>query len=228
MRTRLVSLVLWGSLSALVLPAPARAAQVGGLVAPLGTLGFAVSGGLSYGERDVKGGPADEVSTRRMVARAQMGLADDLDVYVLLGLSDAQFGGGGFEGTLGESVGLGVRKGVLRYPESAIRVVLDLQGEYFRTRDGSKRIRHQGYHVSAYVVHEMGAAGRTGYVYPYGGLRISYTRYDGSGGVDDYRGEDTVGVFGGADYFVNPQVFFTGEVHIFDETSLYLGVGYRF
>ena len=228
MRIRLVSLVLWSSLTALVLPAPARAAPVGGLAAPLGALGFAVSGGLSYGERDVKNGPADEVSSRRILARAQLGLADNLDVYALLGLSDARFEGGGFEGTLGESVGLGVRYGLLHYPASAIRVVLDLQGEYFRTGDGSKRIRYQGYHASAYVVHEMGAAGRTGYIYPYGGLRISYARYDGTGGVDDYRGEDPVGVFGGADYFVNPQVFFTGEVHIFDETSLYLGVGYRF
>ncbi len=228
MRTRVMSLVLWSSLSALVLSAPARAAQVGGLVAPLGTLGFAVSGGLSYGERDVKDGSSREVSTRRMLARAQLGLADNLDVYALLGLSDARFEGGGFDGTLGESVGLGVRYGLLHYPSSAIRVVLDLQGEYFRTEDGSKRIRHQGYHASVYAVHEMGAAGRTGYIYPYGGLRMSYTRYDGSGGADDYRGKDVLGVFGGADYFVNPQVFFTGEVHIFDETSLYLGVGYRF
>ena len=40
--------------------------------------------------------------------------------------------------------------------------------------------------------------------------------------------DDFVGVFGGVDYFVSPNVFFSGEAHLFDETSIYLGVGYRF
>ncbi len=206
----------------------AWAGPVGGLSAPLRAKGFAVSGWFAYAERDVEDGSGDEVSTRRMLARVGVGVADGIDVYALVGFSDAQFDREDFTGTLGASLGLGVRYGLLRYPQNGVQVVLDVQGEVFRSRDGSKSVRHQAYHAAVYVVREIGAAGRVGYLYPYGGARVSYARYDGSDGVDDYRGDDFVGVFGGADYFVNPNVFFTGEVHLFDETSIYLGAGYRF
>ena len=206
----------------------AWAGPVGGLSAPLRAKGFSVAGWFAYGERDVEDGSGDEVSTRRMLARIGAGLADGIEVYALMGFSDAQFDREDFTGTLGASLGLGVRYGLLHYPQTGVRVVLDLQGEAFRSRDGSKTVRHQAYHAAVYVVREIGAAGRVGYLYPYGGARVSYARYDGSHGVDDYTGDDFIGVFGGADYFVNPNVFFTGEVHLFDETSIYLGVGYRF
>ncbi len=206
----------------------AWAGPVGGLSAPLQAKGFSVSGWFAYGERDVEDGSGDEVSTRRMLARIGAGVADGIDVYALVGFSDAQFDDADFSGTLGPSLGLGFRYGLLHYPRTGVRLVLDVQGEVFRSRDGSKTVRHQAYHAAVYVVREIGAAGRVGYLYPYGGARVSYTRYDGSGGVDDYTGDDFIGVFGGADYFVNPNVFFTGEVHLFDETSIYLGVGYRF
>jgi hypothetical protein len=203
-------------------------AQTGGLAAPVEGGGLALSATLAYSERDVKNGRDDQVSSRRMLVRAAFGLVDGLDLYLTLGFSDANFDKLDFEGTLGPSVGGGLRYRLMNFPESALQLVLDLQGEYFRSQDGSKDLDHQAYHLATYVVKKIGAAGRVGYFYPYGGVRVSYARYDTNEGIDDTEGKDVVGVFGGTDYFVNPNVYFSGELHLFDETGIYLGVGYRF
>ncbi|WP_025323526.1 hypothetical protein [Deferrisoma camini] len=211
--------------AALLVAAPAGAANVAGLAAPVGPGKFTVSGFVAYGEQDVEDGRADEVSTRRMLGRVQVGVVDGLDLYGFLGFSDIQFQEADFEGTLGGLGGVGAKIGVLRSGD--VRVVVDLQAEFDRSEDGSRRVRHQAYHLAGYVVREIGAAGTVGYMYPYAGLRFTASRYDG-GGLDDYRQDGFLGVFGGADYFVNPNVYFTGEVHLFDETSIYIGVGHRF
>jgi len=145
-----------------------------------------------------------------------------------VGLGDLDFDRADFEGSLGETFGAGARYGLLNFQESAMKLILDVQGEYLRSKDSDARVRHQAYHAAALLVKEIGAAGRVGYLFPYGGVRVSYARYDANGDVDDYTGDDLVGVFGGVDYFVNPNVFFSGEAHLFDEMSLYLGAGYRF
>ncbi len=208
-------------------PLWASAGNIGGLAAPLETGRFAVSATLGYSERDVEDGVDDELSSRRILFRGGFGVADGLELYGIVGLTDAEFDDVDFEGGLGETFGGGVRYGLFHFQETGVKLVLDAQGEYFRSSDGSKRVRQQAYHGAVYLVKEVGAAGRVGYFYPYGGLRLSYARYDGKG-VDDYTNDDFLGVFGGVDYFVNPTVFFSGEVHLFDEMGLYLGVGYRF
>ncbi len=210
----------------LLLAGTAQAAQTGGLASPVGPGGLAVSATLGYGERDVRDGRDDEVTARRILFRGQFGVLDGVDLYGTLGLGDLDFDRADFSGSLGETFGGGVRLGLMNFPESSVKLVLDLQGEYLRTADGSKRVRHQAYHAATYLVREIGAARRVGYLFPYGGLRVSYARYDGRR-LDDYEGDNFVGVFGGVDYFVSPNVFFAGELHLFDENSLYLGVGYR-
>lgn len=214
---------------AVVLACPLRApaANIGGLAAPLKTGEFAVSTALGYVERDVEDGVDDTVSNRRVLFRGGFGVVDGLEIYGILGLTDAEFDDANFDGGLGGTFGAGVKYGLFHFQTTGLKLVLDVQGEYFSSSDGSKRARQQAYHGAAYLVKEVGAAGRVGYFYPYGGLRLSYARYDDKG-IDDFTNEDFVGVFGGADYFVNPNIFFSGEVHLFDETSLYLGVGYRF
>lgn len=214
--------------AAVLLAGAGHAAQTGGLASPLGPGGFAGSVALGYGERDVRNGRDDEVAARRALVRGQFGVADGLDLYGTVGLGDLRFDRADFRGALGETFGAGVRLGLLHFPESAFRLVLDLQGEYLRTTDGSKRVRHQVYHVATYLVREVGAARRVAYFFPYGGVRVSYARYDANRGLGDYETDDFVGIFGGVDYFVNPHVFFSGELHLFDENSLYAGVGYRF
>lgn len=201
--------------------------QSGGLAVPVGPGGLALSATLGYGERDVRDGRDDEVTARRVLFRGQVGVVDGVDLYGTLGVGDLDFDHANFSGSLGESFGGGLRFGLMNFPESAVKLVLDLQGEYLRSADGSKRVRHQAYHAATYLVRELGAARRVGYLFPYGGVRVSYARYDGRH-LDDFEGDTFVGLFGGVDYFVNPNVFFSGELHLFDENSVYLGVGYRF
>jgi hypothetical protein len=219
---------LLASLVALLLAAPqARSSQTGGLASPVGPSRLALSATLGYGERDVEDGRDDQVTTRRVLVRAQFGVIDGLDVYATVGLGDVDFDHADFSGSLGESFGAGVRYGLLHFRESGMKLVLDAQGEYLRSSDSGERVGNQTYHAAAFLVKELGAAGRVGYLFPYGGVRVSYARYDGSG-LDDYTGKDFLGVFGGVDYFVNPNVFFSAEAHLFDEMGLYLGAGYRF
>jgi len=216
-------------LAALLLAAPqALAAQTGGLASPVGPGGFALSATLAYGERDVVDGRDDEVASGRALLRAQFGVIDGLDLYATVGLGDLDFQHADFAGSLGETFGAGLRYGLFHFRESAMKLVLDVQGEYLRSSDSDRQVRHQAYHAAAFLVKEIGAAGRVGYLFPYGGVRVSYARYDAGDGLDDYTGDDFLGVFGGVDYFVNPNVFFTGEAHLFDEMGLYLGAGYRF
>ncbi len=217
-----------GLVAAVGLVGPAFGAQTGGLAAPVGVGRLAVAATLGYVERDVEDGDRDEVSSRRMLFRAQAGLADGLDLYGVLGFADADFRDGSFSGSLRGAAALGAKYGLLSDEASGFRLVLDGQAEYAESKDGGEKVRQQTYAVSVYALKEIGAAGKVGYFYPYGGLRLSYARFDGKGGVDDYTGEDYLGLFAGADYFVNPNVFFTGEVHLFDATTIYLGVGHRF
>lgn len=207
---------------------PAVAAQTGGLAAPVGPHGFALSANLAYTERDVEDGRDDEVESLRIRFRIQFGFRDGLDLYGDVGVSDARFDHTNFDGGLGPSFGVGLRCRLLDVQDRALKLILDAQAEYSRSKDGSKRADFQAYHLALYLLKEIGAAGRVGYFYPYGGLRASYARYDMNRGIDDLENEDFLGIFGGADYFVTPTVFFAGEIHLFDETSIHVGVGYRF
>lgn len=200
------------------------AAHVGGLASLLGPGGAAMSVSIGYGERDLTKGASSAKSYRTLVG-GQFGLADGLDLRATLGLRDVSIGS--FEGSLGESAGVGLRYGVWNQPANGLKVVLDGQGEYFRSSDGGDDVRYQGLQLSAYLLKEVGAAGRMGYLSGYGGVRVAYGRYDRDRGQNP-RNEDKLGLFGGADYFVTPNVFFSGELQLFDEFGVNIGVGYRF
>ena len=223
---------LWRGVSAAALVAllgagPGWAARTGGLATTVEPGRFALSSGLGYVERDMEDGVDVEARSRQLDLRAQFGLIDKLDLYLLLGFADADLNGASFKGALGGHFGIGAHYAMLEFAENDTKLMLDVQADFYRSSDGGDRVTQQGYYLATYLLREFGAAGRTGYFYPFGGVRVSYTYMDGKG-TDNLTGKDFVGVFGGADYFVNPNVFFTGEVHVFDETSLYLGVGYRF
>ncbi len=204
------------------------AAHVGGLASLLGPKGAAVSATVGYGERDLKGG-ASEAESYRTLVTGQFGLADGLDLRAVLGLRDIDIdrSGSDFEGGMGESIGVGLRYGLWNQPETGMKVILDGQVEYFRSADAGDEVRYRGLQVAAYLLKEAGAAGRLGYLAGFGGVRLSTSRYDADPGKNP-RNENPLGLFGGADYFVTPNVFFSGELHLFDEYALHLGVGYRF
>lgn len=205
----------------------AFASQLGGLATLVGPGGAVVSANVGYVERDVKDGRDDQVSSLRTVLRGAVGVMDGLDLYGYAGFTDLLFDKADFEGSRGATVGGGVRYGLLSFSDSDIRLVLDLQGEYLRVNDRGS-VRGQAYHAAVYVLKEYGAAGSVGYFYPFAGAEVSWAKYRGGDGLDTFRSKDVVGVFAGADYFVNPNVFFSAELHLFDETSVTVGAGYRF
>jgi hypothetical protein len=204
------------------------AAPTGGLATLVGPGGGAVSAGVAYSQRDVTDGRNDQVSSLRTLLRGQVGVLDGLDLYGFIGFTDLLFDHTDFEGSRGGGFGGGVRYGLLSFPDSGLRLVLDLQGEYSRVNGDNRNVRSQAYHAAVYLLKEFGAAGKVGYFYPYGGAQVSYAKHDGRGQIDNFHSRDVVGIFGGADYFVNPNVFFSGEIHLLDETSIAVGAGYRF
>ena len=56
---------------------------------------------------------------------------------------------------------------------------------------------------------------------------MSYVDYDNEGSRD-YEGDDKFGMVAGADFFANPNVFFSTEFHLFAENAFYFTAGYRF
>jgi hypothetical protein len=221
--------IVAAALTAVGWVAPAGAAPTGGLAAPPGAGALTTSIGVSYAERDLKSdGNNDGASAFKTLLRGEYGVLGGISLYAFAGFSDLKIKDADFEGTRGADLGAGLRYGLVSVPDSRMRLVLDLQTEYLQVRDGSRRVHAQAYHAATYLVGEYGPAGGIGYFYPYGGFRVSYAHYDGKNGVRDYRSQDLVGVFAGADTFVNPNVYFSAEVHLFDETSVSLSAGYRF
>ncbi len=209
----------------LVFAQGAAASGSGGLAQPFakGQGMFGVT--MGYSQRDLDGG-GDEAQSRRLLFKGGFGFGEGLDGYAMLGFSDLKYSGTDFSGSLGELIGLGVRYGGFLIGEGPARLVLDFQWEYFSSEDGNIDARVDATHLAAYVVREFGAAGKVGYFYPFGGIRYSMVNYSNDG--PDFHEDERIGIFGGADYFVSPNVFFSGEMHVFDEESVLLSAGYRF
>lgn len=215
-----------GLLGTLVGTGPALGAMSGGLASPMEEGQMALSMMMAYTERDVENGDSEEASNRRLLFKGNFGIGQGADFYALIGLSDVSYKEEGFDGSLGESFGLGIRYTPTQMTDGT-KLVLDFQGEFLTSEDGEHKARQQQFHMGAYLVGQFGAAGTTGYFYPYAGLRLSTADYNNEK-VDDFKAKDNIGVFAGADYFVNPNVFFSGEFHLFDESGVYLSAGYRF
>jgi hypothetical protein len=207
--------------------AVATAAQTGVPAAPVGAQGAAVSVSVGYAERDLDGRGNDRASSLATRLTGAFGLTDEITLYGRAGAADLRFRDEGFDGSRGADLGLGVRYAMLTFPQSRTKLVLDLEAGMLRVTDEGHTVRAQEYHAATYVVKEVAPGGGAGTLFPYGGFRASFARYRG-GGFGTRRLENHVGAFVGADYFMTPNVYFSGAVHLFDETSLALAVGYRF
>lgn len=203
---------------AAIVPA-SHAGQVGGLVTNVGEGGLSLSTGLSYAEKDVeRNGRKEEMTTRQLVVKGSYGLLPNLDLNVKLGFADLEVDN--FEGRLDALYGVGFKFKMFQDPNNKVNVLLDGEVTQFSSEDNGNEADVTDYQV-AFIV-----SNKAGNITPYGGIKISETEIDS----DDrkYTADNNVGVFGGVDYFVNPNVFFNGEVSIFDQEALYVGVGYKF
>lgn len=217
----MIKKLLTALLVVLSIPAAAMAGQIGGLAGNIGGQMLTVTADIGYNARDVeKGGSKDELSSRSFVIKTTYGLSDSLDIFVSLGFADVQ-DIGDFNGALGTLYGGGFKYLLFGGGGNETQVSINGNFETFESEDSGKEADYQEYHIAAVV------SKKSGNVTPFGGIKISDAEVDIEG-TGKYDADDNFGLFGGVDYFVNPNVYFTGEVHIFDENTIYIGVGYNF
>ncbi len=192
-------------------------------------LGFAVSGGVGFGQRDVhvidNEDIQDEVNASNFLVKLDLAPANFIDIYGLIGAADLQLDDGDYKGILGFAYGGGIRPAV--FPsfwnvKSNFHILLDGQYLTWSTMDddvGSTLHQGQAALIMAYVIRGLA---------PYGGFKYDYVLIEFDGSDNDMRGDLDFGVFVGCDYFVTDEVFFNVELTIFSETRIFAGVGYKY
>lgn len=202
-------------------PSQAVAGYFGGLSSNLGGQMLTVTADVGYKERDVElNGGRDDFTSRSFIIKTTYGLADGLDIFFNVGFADIQ-DINNFTGALGTLYGGGFK--FLLFGRSGEDTNVSITGniETFKSQDSGTEAEFLDYSVAAVV------SNKSGNFIPFGGITYSDAEIEFEGGPE-YEADKHVGLLGGADYFVNPNVYFTGEFHIFDENAVYLGVGYNF
>ena len=200
----------------LTLPATAIAGQIGGLADHMG--GQLLTATVSVGmiDRDVKKSGVDEDYKMNILsARVTYGLSDKVDLYATLGKANID-SFGKVDDSLEDLYGGGV-KFLLFEGVNKTRVIINAEANFMETSNADY------YDISGAVI----ISKKRGNLTPYGGIKVSKVEID----VDtqgDWEEEKGTGFFAGVDYFVNPNVYFTGEIHVFAENTVFAGVGYNF
>jgi len=206
------------------LPAAAGAGQVGGLSTNVGEGGLSLSANLSYLSKDMeRNGLKDEMTSRQLVLKGSYGLLSNLDINVKLGfadLADLEVDDTDFEGRLDALYGVGFKFKMFQDPDNKVNALIDGEVTRFSSEDKGGNADVLDYQLAFLV------SNKAGNIIPYGGLKFSETEIDFDN--TKYTADTNVGILAGVDYFVNPNVFFNGEINIFDQDALYLGVGYKF
>jgi hypothetical protein len=198
----------------------AQAGQLGSQAATVGEGGLSFSAGINYAIKDMKiNGTKEEMTTRQLVLTGDYGLLPSLDLYIKLGLADMEVPG--FRGRLDALYGVGAKFKLFKDPEDKLNVTIDGGVTRFNSGDST---------TDATVTDYMGAlivSNKAGNMTPYGGIKVCETEVEGVVS-SKYKADKKVGILAGVDYFVNPNVFFSGEVNLFDQQAVYLGAGFKF
>ena len=216
MTKKIISLLI----ALLTLPSLTWAGQIGGFSQNLGGQMLTLTANIGYESIDVEtNGLQDDMSSRSFTVTTTYGLSDRLDIFLNLGFADIQ-DIGSFTGALGTLWGGGFKYLIMNNTQSDVQLNINGNVRSFESSDSGQSADYLGGHVAAVISHKAGN------FTPFGGVKLSNADIDLGG--TEYESDDNFGLFGGVDYLVNPNVYFTGEVHIFDETSIYMGVGYNF
>lgn len=200
---------------------PVRADQIGGLATNAGERGLTLSAGISYIVKNIKNsGLKQEMTARKLEVKSGYGLIQNLDLNLKLGFADLKTDN--FEGRLDALYGAGLRFKLFKDTEDRVNVYLDGEVSKFSSGDSKTSADVVDYRAAVIV------SNRAGNMTPYGGVKVSETELTFSNTSSKFIADKHVGIFAGIDYFVNPNVFFNGEINIFDQDALYLGVGYKF
>ena len=213
----------------LVFSMPAAATPVGGLSYNIARdyFTFSVSGGVSFGQRDVhlddNDDVQDELNSSRFIAKIDIAPVKYVDFYMITGAADLQLDDGDFKGFLSPMLGAGLRPNLFPLVwESNLFVSADLQYLTYNTADGDTSAKLQEFQAGIIVSYVLRGLA------PYGGLKYDEAYVQFEGNENDMSGDIDFAVFVGCDYFVTPNVFFNVDLNIFSETRIYAGVGYKY
>lgn len=197
-----------------------QAGQLSSQTATVGEGRLSLSAGINYASKDMKSGDATkEMIARQLVLTGDYGILPSLDLYIKLGLADMEMKE--FKGRLDALYGVGAKFKLFKDPEDKLNVSINAGVTRFSSGDST---------ADATVTDYMGAlvvSNKAGNITPYGAIKVCETEVEISGGAK-YRADKKIGILAGLDYFVNPNVFFNGEVNLFDQQAIYLGAGFKF
>jgi hypothetical protein len=203
-------------------------------------MSFSAAAMVGFAFRDVhviRDEDTGEMATSsRLLVKAQFAPLKFLGVYGTIGAADWRMRDIGLESVLGVWYGGGVRLRVFPWfweDKGFLNVELDGQIAALSTRSGNAdlkafgdddvRVEYWEYQASLLV------SKRFEVFVPY--LAVCYNRSGvqfAPGGSLNARPDFPWGALVGLEYFVTPQVFFTAEVHIFTENSIYVGAGFAY
>ncbi len=207
--------------------ASALASPMGGLAYNLMTPGVSISSGVGFMQRDVHRIKderiVDESSSSRFMVKLDIAPVKYFDVYGLVGAADYQIDDVDYRGNLATAYGGGVKQMLFPFGfDSRLNVLADVRYLAYTTEDHNIEARFQEFQGALTIAYLLRG------VAPYGGLKYNPIHVGITGDRNDLEGEMNAGVFIGCEYFVTPNVFFTGEISIFSETSIHLMVGYNY
>lgn len=194
------------------------------LSGPSGTLGsqnFALNASMGYGERDMEadGGGSFTYASKRVMFQGLYGINHYVNVFGHVGFADEELKkGADFASPLSTYFGGGLRFSMLPR-EQTTQIHLDAQTGFFTAEDNGLESKNWEYRIAAYARMRQESTAF------FGGLQYSDVQMDLEG--LDAGADDVLGAFFGGEVFVNPNVFFNAELHIFDMQAIFLGVGYR-
>ncbi len=207
--------------------ATALASPLGGLAYNLMTPGVSISAGVGFMQRDVHTLKderlVDESSSSRFLVKLDIAPVKYFDVYGLAGVADYQIDDVDYHGNLATAYGAGIKQMLFPFGfDSRLNVLADVRYLAYTTEDHDIEARFQEFQGALTIAYLLRG------VAPYGGLKYNPMNVGVTGKRNDLEGEMDAGVFIGCEYFVTPNVFFTGEISIFSETSIHLMVGYNY
>ena len=204
----------------LILPATTMASQIGGLADHMGGQLLTTTVYVGFIDRDVtKDGVDEDFTSNMLTVKATYGLSERLDLYGTIGKANIQ-GLNGFDSSLEDLYGCGL-KFLLFEGVNKTRITINADVRFLETSDAGTSADYYEYSAAAII------SKRRGNLTPYGGIKLSDVEID-IDGQGKWEAEKGTGFFAGVDYFVNPNVYFSGEIHVFAENTIYAGVGYNF
>lgn len=219
-REPLFSVILLFVLVGTIRSAPAL--PLGALARPMEQGHGSLAASVGYLQRDIERvGVTSELRSRQGLLLGSYAIWDFLSVTGIVGLTDYDTSESIIETTLNGAYGFGVKGLLIRNMRSQIEIAVDGKFIYQNANDDAIDINLWEYQFALYAVY------RAENILPY--VALDFSRTDiGLDPGNDIVTQDAFGIVLGLDYFVNPSVFFHGEMHNFNQDAVFLGVGYRF